>query len=797
MSLSFGFTMPALAASRGKGISFAAKAAAILGGLDPSSNPRVGGPASLAAPLRLSVGTNAAPDAPDADLTDVYLYEAMGTAMPVSFFGGGVFVNTSASPDQRKFPAVSVSGDTSSGNLGDGTEAVDWRVAFKTNSDRVAFRVDASGDVLERYRFIVNGAYVNEAEPAPVNGGRRWLVLDLGPGTHEVAIESYGDRPFIGFSVAPGASVSPVATGPRGIAFGDSFTSGTGADNQADGYVRVLGDTIGIRDLWASGLGSTGYLATAGGTRYTLGERAAADLARAEAIRPVDVIFVAAGINDFGQGSITSAATALLDTLRAAAPKALIFVLGPWNTAAPAAGSADWQSLASELQAVVAGRDGVAYIDTEAADFTKSDATHPDTGGHESLGQWLASEVETTLGDAFGLGSFQSPPPPPPPEPEDPFEDQKAALLAALQPGANPRVGGPGVLNAPLRLSVGSNSAPSAPDTDMTDVYLYETSGDALPVSFLGGGTLLNTASSPDQRKFPVASVSSSGGGNLGDGTEAVDWRVALSTDADRVAFRVDAGGTVLDRYRFIVNGAYLAEPEPAAVNGGRRWLVLDLGSGTHEVTIESYGDRPFIGFAVPPGASVSPVADGPRALVLGDSFISGTGAANQADNVARVFGDTLGIRDLWASGLDGTGYIADAGGTRYPLSARTVADIGRMQALGDIDLVIVSAGNSDLGLGDITVPADTVLDNVRTQCPDAVVFVTLPWNTAAPAAGTSLWQAAKTELEAAVAGRDGVYLLDTEAETYSKADGTHPDTIGHQTLGQWLAAQVTAVLTS
>ena len=176
MSLSFGFTMPALAASRGKGISLASKAASILGGLDPSINPRTGGPAVLNAPLRLSVGTNAAPSAPDADLTDVYLYEDLGSGIPVSFFGGGELINTSASPDQRKFPAMSVSSNPTSGNLGDGTEAVDWRVAFTTNSDRVAFRVDASGDVLDRYRFIVDGAYLDEPEPAAVNGGRRWLI---------------------------------------------------------------------------------------------------------------------------------------------------------------------------------------------------------------------------------------------------------------------------------------------------------------------------------------------------------------------------------------------------------------------------------------------------------------------------------------------------------------------------------------------------------------------------------------------------------------------------------------------
>ncbi|MEL7344988.1 MAG: hypothetical protein AAFN59_09025, partial [Pseudomonadota bacterium] len=239
MSLSFGFTFPSLAASRGKGVSFAAKAATILNGLDPSINPRLGGPATLNGALRLSVGTNNAPDAPDADLTDVYLYEAMGDAMPVSFLGGGTLLYDSASPDQRKFPSVSVSSSSSSGNLGDGTESVDWRVAFNTNSDRVAFRVDASGNVLDRYRFIANGAYLDEPEPTPVNGGRRWLVLDLGPGTHEVAIESYGDRPFIGFAVVPGALVSPMAFASRGIVFGDSFTSGTGADNQANGFVRV------------------------------------------------------------------------------------------------------------------------------------------------------------------------------------------------------------------------------------------------------------------------------------------------------------------------------------------------------------------------------------------------------------------------------------------------------------------------------------------------------------------------------------------------------------------------------
>lgn len=787
MGLSFGFSMPALAAARGQGVSFAARAASVLAGLEPEANPRIGGPATLNAPLRLSVGTSSAPDAPDADLTDLYLYETLGAAFPASFFGGGELIHTATSPDQRKFPAVSVFSDGTSGNLGDGTEAVDWRVAFTTDADRVAFRVDSSGTVLDRYRFILDGAYLSEAEPDAVSGGRRWLVLDLGAGQHEVAIEGFGDVPFIGLSLPVGASISPLPAGPRGIVFGDSFTSGTGADHQADGYVRVMGDTLGLRDLWASGLGSTGYIATAGGTKYTIGERVLADLARAEAVRPVDLIFVAAGINDFGQGDVTTAAASVLDALRATSPKALILVLGAWNTAAPSAGSADWQAVATQLQAVVAGRPGVAFIDTEAVAFTKSDATHPDTAGHAAIGAWLADAVTTALETQFGLAQHQ--------QAQDPFAVQKMALASILEPSANPRVGGPGVLNAPLRLSVGTSSAPAAPDTDLTDLYLYETLGAGMGVSFFGGGEYVYTAASPDQRKFPVASVFSDGtSGNLNNGTEAVDWRVAFTTDADRVAFRVDAGGTVLDRYRFIVNGAYLDEAEPAAVNGGRRWLVLDLGAGTHEVAIESFGDRPFIGFSVPAGSSVSPIGAGPRALVLGDSFVSGTGAANQADTMARVFGDTLGIRDLWASGLDGTGYIADVGGTRYTLGARAAADIARA---GVVDLVLISAGNSDFGLGNVTAPAETLLDTLRTNCPGALIFVALPWNTVAPTPGETAWQTAKAQLQAAVAGRDGVYLLDTESVAYTKADGTHPDTAGHATIGEWLAAQVLAELTA
>lgn len=789
MSLTFGLTMSSLAISRAKDISYAAKAASILAGLEPGTNPRQGGPAALNAPLRLSVGTNEAPDAPDADLTDLYLYEVYGGSMPVSFFGGGEYLHTSTAPDQRKFPVVSVSSSSTSGNLGDGTEAVDWRVAFRTNADRVAFRVDASGTVLDRYRFIVDSAYLDEVEPAPVSGGRRWLVLDLGAGWHDVAIESYGDRPFIGFSLPVGASLTPLPATPRGLVFGDSFTAATGASNQADGFVRVFSDTLGLKDVWASGLGSTGYIATASGTRFALGERVGPDLARAQASRPLDFVVVAAGINDFGMGNVTTAANVLFDDIRAACPKALVLVLGPWNTSAPAAGGADWQALTGQLQSAVFGREGFAYVDTEAVEFTKSDATHPDTAGHAAIGTWFSGAFTSALQNEFGLTQQQGPAP-------DPFAGQKAALLASLEPAANPRVGGPGLLNAPLRLSVGTSGAPAVPDADLTNVYLYETLGAALPASFHGGGEFVYTAANPDQRKFPSVTVFSGGsGGNLGDGTQAVDWRVGFATDADRVAFRVDAGGTVLDRYRFIVNGAYLDEAEPPAVNGGRRWLVLDLGPGPHEVIIESFGDRPFIGFSLPSGASVSPLANGPRAIVLGDSFVSGTGATNQADGFARVLGDTLGIRDLWASGLASTGYLATNGGTRYSIAERASLDIARAASASDPDLIVLSAGNSDFGLGDVTDSAGALLDTARTLCPNAIIVVTTPWNTAAPATGTGDWQNLSAQLSAACSGRDGVYLLDTEALAYTKSDGTHPDTNGHETLGLWLAGEIQAEL--
>lgn len=110
--------------------------------------------------------------------------------------------------------------------------------------------------------------------------------------------------------------------GPRVIFLGDSFTSAAGATGvETEGYVRVFADLMGWDDVWASGVGGTGYLAK-GASQYTFRERVAHDVI---AYNP-NIVWVTGSINDFAKTSsdIYTEAVALYSQLRTSLPNAMI-----------------------------------------------------------------------------------------------------------------------------------------------------------------------------------------------------------------------------------------------------------------------------------------------------------------------------------------------------------------------------------------------------------------------------------------------------------------------------------------
>jgi len=330
--------------------------------------------------------------APDSDLTVAYRYSASTGVLRYEGggnkpFGGGFY---------RMFPSATQG--ASGGNLGGGESSTLWQVRLVANAAKVAFRVLGT---VRPYRFIVDGQYVGMAGTlTAVSTGAQYIVLDFGSkALRAITIENQEASAFDGVYIASGDSVTLPAASPfRMLVLGDSFTAGSGAGHAGDGFGAVAADYLGCSDRWLSGVGSTGYLANAGGSLYALTQRSAADLARFSALGSVDLVVVAAGLNDIGQAGLAAAAATVFAAIRNAAPGALVFVVGPWDVTAPVATNAAYASAKAALRSSLSGRGGFWFLDPEGQGFTKSDGTHPDTAGHAALGHWLGGQIRAVIG---------------------------------------------------------------------------------------------------------------------------------------------------------------------------------------------------------------------------------------------------------------------------------------------------------------------------------------------------------------------------------------------------------------
>lgn len=318
-------------------------------------------------------------------------YTFVGGSLVPAYKGGGIEV---VSTNYRRFPVMTVS----SGSV----QWTTWRVSVRTSAPKVAFSVNGTSG--SKYRFLVRtpgqpDEYVDKAGTTVDGASVGFVVLDFGGAADRiVTVENQDNTSFRAVNVSDGYT----ATNPNeeaGIAlyFGDSFTTGTGTTFKNDGFVTVSAEQLGFANIWASGVGGTGYLATNGATRYKLSERILADINRAKAIGTVSKVFVAMGLNDLAIGDVTAEAAACFDIIRAALPSASVSVLGPWDVKAPSAVAARFASRKAEIQAALAGRGGFHFLDTQGVEFTKSDGTHPDTAGHLTVGAWLAGAERTAL----------------------------------------------------------------------------------------------------------------------------------------------------------------------------------------------------------------------------------------------------------------------------------------------------------------------------------------------------------------------------------------------------------------
>jgi lysophospholipase L1-like esterase len=315
-------------------------------------------------------------------------------APELRYYGGG---NVAFATVYRRFPTATIA--ASGGNVGNGKQAIYWRVSAVHNGSKVSLRV-LGGTV--PYRFIVDGRYVSLAGTlTSTTSGTNYFQLDFGSAaTRTIIVEGVQANAFDAIGGAPGDTISLVSAVPlRGIVLGDSFAESVGATVNGDGFAAVMGDMLGVYDMWSSGVGSTGYVADSSGTRYALPTRLSTDLDACIALGTVDMVVVAMGINDIGLSGIQAAAQSVFTTIRQKLPLAQVFVLGPFDTAAPSAPSANYTTCKAAIQAaMLAAGGGFKFIDMQGVSYTKSDATHPDTAGHKTLGDYVALQIKTALG---------------------------------------------------------------------------------------------------------------------------------------------------------------------------------------------------------------------------------------------------------------------------------------------------------------------------------------------------------------------------------------------------------------
>lgn len=123
---------------------------------------------------------------------------------------------------------------------------------------------------------------------------------------------------FMGVAVDAGDSVMPVPVrGPRVLCLGDSFTQPSDT-----GWPSWFSDCMGWDDVWAAGVGGTGYVATNGGASKKFRDRIAADVIP----YAPDIVLMLGSLNDNSSAALTigSEAAASVAQIKAALPDCLV-----------------------------------------------------------------------------------------------------------------------------------------------------------------------------------------------------------------------------------------------------------------------------------------------------------------------------------------------------------------------------------------------------------------------------------------------------------------------------------------
>lgn len=333
--------------------------------------------------------------------------------------------------------------------------------------------------------------------------------------------------------------------------------------------------------------------------------------------------------------------------------------------------------------------------------------------------------------------------------------------------------------NVSFTMSVGTNEAPAAPYDYITESHLV-ADGKEADAALTGGAWKYSGDNS--EIRF-IANQNSLVAGNIGNAQNSIYWEAAFKVSGV-FAIRFSGGDSQNQYYTLEIDGQDYPVTNPDNVNPGRRWLTVDAGDGVHFVKLKGSLNVQWRGYRTEVGAIAERWEYDKYSLFFGDSFTAGVGADYTINGYYNFIYPPKNTA-LVASGTGGAGYVNI--GSSKALKDRIVEDYNLFLIDNGVpDEVIIAMGINDMSQSGIEQAANDAFDNLRSVY-SGKIYVIGPWDREAPNSLDANYPAAKISILNALNGRSGFNFIDMEGVSYTKSDGTHPDTAGHKTLGLYL----------
>ena len=185
-------------------------------------------------------------------------------------------------------------------------------------------------------------------------------------------------------------------------------------------------------------------------------------------------------------------------------------------------------------------------------------------------------------------------------------------------------------------------------DAEFTSSYKFTDTGH--PFTAAGG----NPVTVSGYTKFPCYTPTGA------SPVIGASWKVSFLFDGNDLVIATGVTG----KFRLIVEGQYLSKSALSVLGGsGTQYTYVSFAKTSNRprlVVLEGDLESSFVGTYFGSLDNVLPQATpGIRAIIVGDSNISSLEQEFINDGIVSICGDYLGIQDIWASGVFGTGFLS------------------------------------------------------------------------------------------------------------------------------------------